>query len=68
MDDPDLKLVIGILAVVVLGALGWYFRVGFRPVREPDPGIEPPVAAVAEPASVPMHSLPAPTTADAPMG
>ena len=25
MDDPDLKLVIGILAVVVLGALGWYF-------------------------------------------
>ena len=58
MDDPDLKLVIGILAVVVLGALGWYFRDTFLPEPEPEPAIEQPVAAEPEVESGPRHPLP----------
>mgnify|MGYP001822453681 FL=1 len=66
MDDPDLKLVIGILAVVVLGAFGWYFRDAFLPEPEPEPAVEQPVAAEPEVEPGPKHPLPAP--ADAPQG
>ncbi len=64
MDDPDLKLVIGILVLAVLGALGWYFRDAFLPEPEPEPAIEQPVAAEPEPDSGPRYPLPetAPTT------
>ena len=68
MDDPDLKLVIGILAVVVLGALGWYFRDAFLPEPEPVPAIEQPVAADAEPGSGPKHPLPALPAGEDPQG
>lgn len=68
MDDPDLKLVIGILVVVVLGALGWYFRDAFLPEPEPGPAIEQPVAAEPEPESGPKYPLPSSTPTEAPQG
>jgi hypothetical protein len=68
MDDPDLNLVISILVVVVLGALGWYFRDAFLPEPEPEAAIEQPVAAEPEPDSGPKFPLPVPAPADAPAG
>ena len=64
MDDPDLKLVVGILVVVVLGALGWYFRDAFLPEPGPEPAIEQPVAAEPETDAGPRHPLPATTPAE----
>jgi hypothetical protein len=47
VDDPDLKLLIGILIVAGLGAAGWYFWDDLFP-PEPEPAAE--VAAPATPA------------------
>lgn len=58
MDDPDLKLVIGILVVVVLGALGWYYRDAFLPEPEPEPAVELPAATEPEADSGPRYPLP----------
>ena len=46
MDDPELKLVIGILVVVVLGALGWYFWDDLT--GSPETTISPPVSLPQE--------------------
>jgi hypothetical protein len=48
MDDPDLKLLLGIIAVIVLGLIGWTFRDALLPGDEPVPAAEPPVPAEAE--------------------
>ena len=46
MDDPELKLVIGILVAVVLAALGWYFWDDLT--GSPEPAISPPVSLPQE--------------------
>ena len=60
MDDPDLKLLIGILVVIGLGVAGWYFRDDIFP-PEPEPVAEAP--AMAEPAADtgPGYPMPGPT-------
>ena len=63
MDDPDLKLFLGILAVLVLAAVGWQFRDRFLPESEPEPAVELPASAAPEPAAGPQYPLPeAPAT------
>ena len=60
MDDPDLKLVIGIIVVVVLGALGWYYRDAFLPEPEPVPAVELPTAVEEAPENDPGPKYPLP--------
>jgi len=68
MDDPDLKLFVGIIALLVLGALGWYFRDVFLPEPEPEPAIEQPVAAEPEADSGPKYPLPSSMPTKGPQG
>ena len=48
MDNPDLKLLLGIVILVVLGVAGWFFRDQLLPPDEPVPAIEQPIAAEPE--------------------
>ena len=64
MDDPDLKLFLGILGVLVLGALGWFFRDTFLPEPEAEPAIEQPLAAETEQESGPRYPLPSSTSSE----
>ena len=61
MDDPDLKLLLGIIAVIIIGVLGWTFRDHLFPPDEPVPVVEAP--AVTDPADTkaegPRYPLPA---------
>jgi hypothetical protein len=68
MDDPDLKLFLGILGVLVLGALGWFFRDAFLPEPEAEPAIEQPLATEGEQDSGPRHPLPSSTPGESPQG
>lgn len=68
MNDPDLKLVIGILAAVVLGVLAWYFRDAFLPEPEPEPAIEQPVVAEPEAEPGPRFPLPEAAPIEGPQG
>ncbi len=58
MDDPDLKLLVGLVAIIVLGATAWYFRDAWLPQSEPI--AEAPVAPVPAPAADagPRYPLP----------
>ena len=60
MDDPDLKLLLGIVAVIFLGAVVWTFRDALFPPDEPVPAVEPAVPAAPEPATDggPRYPLP----------
>ncbi len=61
MDDPDLKLLLGIISVIVIGALGWVFRDQLFPPDEPAPVVEQPssIEPEAAPADGPRYPLPA---------
>jgi hypothetical protein len=64
VDDPDLKLLIGILVVVGLGVAGWYFWDDvFPPEPEPVPEVPAPVEPAADAGPGYPMPEPAPDTA-----
>ena len=69
MDDPDLKLLLGIIAVIFLGAVVWTFRDALFPPDESVPAIEPTVPAMPEPTTDggPRYPLPASPAGRLPM-
>ena len=59
MDDPDLKLLIGILVVVGLGVAGWYFWDDvFPPEPEPVPQVETDSGLKPLPQEGPQYPMP----------
>jgi len=62
MDDPDLKLLLGIIILIVLGVVGWTYRDQFFSEPEPEPIVTEPVAVEPEPDPGPKHPLPEPRT------
>ena len=67
MDDPDLRLLLGVIILIVFGVVGWTYRDEFFGGPEPAPAIESPVATVpeSEPDSGPLYPMPeAPDNAD----
>lgn len=58
MDDPDLRLLLAIVILILLGAAGWYYRDAFLSEPEPAPAIESPVADEPEAVSGPRHPMP----------
>ncbi len=58
MDDPDLKLLLGIILLIVLGVVGWIYRDAIFGAPEPEAVVETPVAAEPEPDSGPMYPMP----------
>ena len=66
MDDPDLKLLLGVIILIVFGVVGWQYRDQLfgPPQPEPTPALEP--ATAVEPAAdgSPQYPMPeAPATA-----
>jgi len=61
MKDPDLKLIAAIAALVVIAALGWFFRDKFLPSPEPAAVVAPAPAPAEEPAPAgPQYPVPTP--------
>ena len=61
MDDPDLKLLLGAIILIIFGVIGWTYRDELFPSEEPAPAIELP--APVEPEADPGPRHPVPTTA-----
>jgi len=59
MNDPDIKIIIGLVAVLIIGAAGWYYYDAFFPEEEdiPMPQLE---LEETVPDSGPQFPLPAP--------
>lgn len=59
MNDPDIKIIIGLVAVLIIGAAGWYYYDAFFPGEEdvPMPQLE---LEETVPDSGPQYPLPAP--------
>lgn len=60
MNDPDLKLLFGVIILIVFGVVGWTYRDQLFGDPKPDSAIELPVAATPEPANGPQYPMPAP--------
>ena len=58
MGDPDLKLLIGVILVIVLGAVGWIYRDDIFGGAEPEPAIELPATVEPEPQTGPKYPMP----------
>lgn len=70
MEDPDLKLLLGIIAVIVIGLIGWTFRDALLPADEPVPAVEPAVPAEPQAATDtgPRYPLPESPSSSVPRG
>lgn len=66
MDDPDLKLLLGAIILIVLGVVGWLYRDALFGSPEPEPAVELPVAAEPGPDTGPRFPMPEEPPADAP--
>lgn len=67
MNDPDLKVLIGVGVVVLLGAAGWYYYDAF--FAEPElTAVEVEVVEPAEPATGPQYPVPEPEVAEVEAG
>ena len=64
MDDPDLKLLIAIIFVIVLGAVGWMYRDHIFGEPEPEPVVDAPAAVEPEPDTGPKFPMPEKPPAD----
>ena len=62
MDDPDLKLLRGIMMLMVFGVVGWTYRDELLSNPQPEPVVAEPVAVEPEPDPGPKHPLPEPRT------
>src|SRR5210317_907616 len=60
MDDPDLKLLLGIIILIVFGVVGWAYRDQLFGIPEPEPVVAEPVAVEPEPEPGPKHPVPTP--------
>jgi hypothetical protein len=62
MDDPDLKVLLGAIILIVFGVIGWTYRDELFPSEAPVPAVEPPVPAEigAEVDTGPKHPIPVP--------
>ena len=62
MDDPDLKLLLGAIILIVFGVIGWTYRDQLFGDSAPEPAIELPTAAEVEPEpdAGPKHPVPTP--------
>lgn len=69
MDDPDLKLLLGVIILIVFGVVGWTYRDQLFGAPEPDAALvpEPSAPLDAEDTTGPQHPMPAPP-ADATTG
>lgn len=64
MDDPDLKLLIGAIILIVFGVVGWTYRDELFGEPKPEPEVQLPVAAEPEPDGGPMYPMPEPMDPD----
>jgi hypothetical protein len=68
MNDPDLKLLIGLVLVIVLGGTAWYFWDEIFAPPEPEPVVSAPAPSEPGVAPGPRYPMPeplgAPTTGD----
>ena len=63
MNDPDLKLIAAIAGLVVIAALGWFFRDAWLPAPEPVTAVELAPAPAEESAPTgPQYPVPTPPT------
>ena len=58
MDDPDLKVLIGVILLIVFGVVGWTYRDQLFGEPVPEPVVEAPVAVEPDPG--PKHPVPMP--------
>ena len=59
MDDPDLKLLLGAIILIVFGVIGWTYREELFPTQQPAPAVELPVPAEPEVDPGPRYPMPA---------
>lgn len=64
MNDPDLKLLLGVIIVIVLGVVGWIYRDHIFGEPEPEPAIELPAAVEPEPRTGPRYPMPSVPTGE----
>src|SRR5210317_512198 len=62
MDDPDLKLLLGIIILIVFGVVGWTYRDELFSKPQPEPVVAEPVAVEPGPETGPKHPVPVPRT------
>ena len=62
MDDPDLKLLFGVIILIVFGVVGWQYRDQLFGTPESEPAVAAPVPVPTEPATDagPRHPMPEP--------
>jgi hypothetical protein len=60
MDDPDLKLLLGAIILIVFGVIGWTYRDELFPSEEPATAVELPVPVEPEADPGPRHPVPTP--------
>jgi len=60
MDDPDLKLLLGAIILIVFGVIGWTYRDELFPSEEPVIAVESPVPVEPEADPGPRHPVPTP--------
>ncbi len=67
MDDPDLKLLIGIIVLVGLGVVGWLYRDALFPPDAPvaTPAVEAPAPSATAADAGPKYPVPETTPTDA---
>lgn len=62
MDDPDLKLLLGVIILIVFGVVGWTYRDQLfgGPESEPVPAVETATSVEPEEPAGPQHPMPEP--------
>ena len=63
MDDPDLKLLFGVIILIVFGVVGWAYRDQLFGEPEPEPAIAAPAPAEPVTDAGPQHPMPETTPA-----
>lgn len=58
MDDPDLKLLLGVIILIVFGVVGWQYRDDLFPPPEPAPAVEQPAPAQPVADTGPQYPIP----------
>ncbi|MDH3621851.1 MAG: DUF3014 domain-containing protein [Gammaproteobacteria bacterium] len=60
MDDPDLRLLFGVIILIVFGVVGWTYRDQLfgEPESEPPPVAEPAAPVAADEPAGPRHPMP----------
>lgn len=58
MNDPDVKLLLGVIIVIALGVVGWIYRDDIFGEPEPEPAIELPAAVEPKPQAGPKYPMP----------